>query len=287
MRLAGLIAVVLSLRAPAAARQTEPPAMFPAQMARMYPFGNEGVWVEAVKVLEDAGLQAETFNRTAQFLVTRPEKVDKKRLGVDPKKTVTGAESARLQLHVFVSPFSEPARVYVGSVVTVVRREVVSPATRRNSVATFYNAEPFGLWFLQKLSERLGTVGQLVPQDSSRRAALARALLPAQTNACLSKIEQTTVDGAAGQPATKIHDEPLILPTDAQSGRDRRRLTVEAVIGEDGFLWPLRIISGAAATDQFGSAAYGAMSLWRFSPARYGDCPTPVVTTVTLGFGLY
>jgi TonB family protein len=68
------------------------------------------------------------------------------------------------------------------------------------------------------------------------------------------------------------------------AGRDGV-VSLDAIIGEDGAVTSVRVLSGDVHPD-FAIAAVDAVRQWRFSPTLLNGRPIEVVMTVTVGFSL-
>lgn len=115
--LVALTLLVLAQDPPAPAA----PAMLPAHLARMVRMPFDAVWEGMHGALGRMRLRADRRDRDTGIVVTRWAV----RQGL--------RETDRYQLHVFVSPYELPPRVYVGSIVERARRR--RPATNGRSPA--------------------------------------------------------------------------------------------------------------------------------------------------------
>lgn len=131
----------------------DPPAatVFPSWMARMYLRPNAVVWNAVQSVLKNSKLRTARVDNRRQFVTTQSVDLDPGRFGfgvevLRPRPNVgldvvsQGMGFARAQLLILVSPFVEPARVYVGSIVDA-----------RNATQYFrlYGVPEVGMWFLR------------------------------------------------------------------------------------------------------------------------------------------
>ena len=173
------------------------------------------------------------------------------------------------QLHLFVSPFVEPARVHVNSVVKVQHGQ---DQYVQNGV------EFVGSEFFLGLEEQLGSTG------TSLQPALQAAV--ADTPPC------DTNPGAGAEPATidvshvqRLADVGLLLPS-LPSGA---LAVFDITIGFDGSVAAPRVVSvhGPELVDPglVAGIAQGIVSLWRYRPAVQGECPVSVPATVAMSFG--
>jgi hypothetical protein len=271
---------VMAIAFPVTAQTTD--AMFPAAVGRMYAASTAQTWIDVLKLLKDTGFKTEVKDDTGRFLVTQPEPVDAKRFGFALTDVVPNASAGRVKLHVFVPKFIEPARVYVGSTLTA---DVATSGGRRQVLV--YSPDVFGVWLHAKLSATLSLTAHQIPQSPARRATLAKKLLGASDDKCLTRIEngpQTVPDKGNWMAPRKMHEVPVVYPRSGEVNRLERKLLVNAVIGEDGFAWPIGVTTGPP-TDDFSMTVLGSIPLWRFAPLMIEGCPAPMPNaTVGLSF---
>ena len=72
-----------------------------------------------------------------------------------------------------------------------------------------------------------------------------------------------------------MHEVPVVYPRSGEVNQLERKLLVNAVIGEDGFAWPIGVTTGPP-TDDFSMTALGSIPLWRFAPLMIEGCPAPM-----------
>jgi hypothetical protein len=268
---------------PGVAQTTD--STFPTSVARMYAASTTQAWTDVLKVLADNGIKSEIQDDDGRFLITRPIQVDAKRFGFTLTDVLANASNGRVKLHVFVPRFIEPARVYVGSTLTV---EVSAEYSRARAQMLLYNLDAFGDWFLAKVSKQLALPAYRIPQQPAQRAKLARSLIRGGNEECLRRIEsgdqRAHANGDNWVAPRKVHNVPAIYPRSGVTANIERDLRVDTVIGEDGFLWPIGVTGGAPA-DDFAITALGTIPLWRFTPLVVEGCPAPTPTlTVSLAF---
>jgi TonB family protein len=182
-----------------------------------------------------------------------------------PTLSVGGAQTVpvEFQLHVFVSPFVEPARVHVA---TVLRTELEQNQYVHHGLAFPANE------FFRELEVRLGATGVTIPFDNSN-----------VRNSCLSvsrgpslPVDLTPVRGLAD-----VEVYYPAVPSDAL-------VILQITIGFDGSVVASRVVSVNGVDDEaelFAQAATNIVSLWRYQPAERDSCPVGVVATVAMSFG--
>lgn len=235
----------------------------PYTHARIYGQPSEDVWREAREVVSALGRVPELTNVESQILVTPWLRFDATDFGSLPPESA-GSEDEILeefQLHVFVSPFVEPARVHVGSV-------SVGP----NNVQ--YNLGLAEEWFFQRLEARLDENGRGIPRDAEMHRQVASRLLESP-DACLPVLS----DGRAQPEPTRL----IAVTPIAREGTDAV-VTLEVVIALDGAIASSRVVEmvGLDPDGMVVTAAAGAISLWRYSPALSDGCAVPFTGTASL-----
>jgi protein TonB len=81
----------------------------------------------------------------------------------------------------------------------------------------------------------------------------------------------------------KIHDVAPIYPEEARQARIQGTVLLRAVIGKDGRIAQLDVISGPK---QLIQAATGAVQQWRYKPYMRNNEPVEVDTQITVNFTL-
>ncbi|HLA77778.1 MAG TPA: energy transducer TonB [Vicinamibacteria bacterium] len=220
-------------------------------------------------LVRDLGLSVESRDQQAQVLTTKWQSLSRQRRnGLEPQSLEAGARAEEFQLNLFVSPFVEPARVYVDAVAQ----------SRGARPRTWYAFEPVAVWFFDRLAERMGEEGRPVP--------VTWASGDERSNAQEGHPECTP--SAAADGAKHGLDEPkrLVSRPPIFPGRDLGRsgtVLLEALIGADGAVQHLRVLDAPAET-RMAVAAASAVNLWRYQPARLQGCPVPTSMKVTVNF---
>ena len=278
-RVVAAVACILLAAGTAAAQATD--ATFPASVGLMYPVTTADAWSALLKVADQHDLKIETRTDDNGLLITRPVPVERKKFGVHAGDISSTLRSGRVRLHVFVPPFIEPARVYVGSTM-VAEFSRIETGTRASML--LYNVDQIGAWLLARVSAQLKTDGRLIPQDPGRRAALAKSLLPGGDHRCLTLIERNAQGPSSAMPLP-LHREQPVFPRARLDGASRT-VTVRSAVGEDGFAWPIGV-TGGPTMDDYATTAQGAAALWRFAPKTIDGCPAPTpLVTMALSFSI-
>lgn len=267
--------LVLALIATAAMPQPgDPDATFDKTRARMYSASSAAVWRAVPEALKAMNLVPATTAAASQFVVASslfPAGLRKEQ---------------RSELHVFVSPFAEPARVYAGSVM-----RSPSPDAAR-LVIVRYNTGELESAFFSALERIVKEAGQTIPMSSERRAAAARGLLGAAADAdpCLARLEsdEPPALGPEGTVAAPLKipesDVTPVVPAGKQRDRVGREARIDTTVTEDGAIAGARLINTAATDEAFAGAVLGAASLWHYRPAKVGGCHVPVRLTLAVQF---
>lgn len=241
----------------------------PYSNARGYRESSQMVWETVQEVVGAWGLRALVQDGSSGILISEwtrfsdfsgsPFLQSVPTLYADGVKTVP----VEFQLHVFVSPFVEPARVHVA---TVLRTELEQNQYVHHGLAFPANE------FFRELEARLGVTGVTIPLDNSnaRNSCLSVSRGPS------SLVDLTLVRGLADvevyHPA--VQSEALVI--------------LQITIGFDGSVVASRVVSVNGVDEEselFAQAATNIVSLWRYRPAERNNCPVSVVATVAMSFG--
>jgi TonB family protein len=78
-----------------------------------------------------------------------------------------------------------------------------------------------------------------------------------------------------------IHKVEPIYPAEARASRTEGSVVLHALIGTDGYVRELKVVSGDPA---LASAAVTAVRQWQYKPTKLNDVPAEIDTTVTVTF---
>lgn len=269
---AASLASLLAVAIPSAAAGQ--PTSVPYSSARAYSQSSEMVWATVQDVAKAWELKTGTMDASSQILVSEWKRFsDFDGTPFFRSVPTLPADGVRLvpvefQLHVFVSPFVEPARVHVAA---VLRSELEQNQYVHHGIA-FVATE-----FFRELEARLGSAGVTIPVTN-----------PSERNPCLATRGTTTpTPGAADLTAIRRLTEFDFFYPSVQS---EALVVLDVTIGYDGSVAASRVVSvnGNEITqpEVFAQAASNIVSLWRYRPARRGGCPVSVRVTVVMSFGL-
>lgn len=250
------------------------------QSSRMFRRKSRDVWIRALQLLEFMKVPLESKDEDHQVLVSRPLTVDKnviQRLGKIELTPWHPQGYALLQ--VFVSPYVEPARVHVGSVVIY---------TLGKANTWHINAGQVENLFLSALGESLGETGHPIPMSFIRRSELASRLDEDTVSSPCSSLQNSSDPIARTllvmPPAAEVGaipkevDAPILVHHAADMMlRQRVRpvsLTASVAILEDGSVAGT-VPSGDEPLRKDQQYLLSMGMLMTFRPLRYRDCFFP------------
>jgi hypothetical protein len=251
----------------------------------MYPRRSREVWTTVDKLMRDLGFRAEKRDDTLQIYVTSRREYrmanlpDGAKLGLAPPIV-----PQRFQMHVYVAPGMEPARVAVGSIVDAASLVSLESRSQRLGTALF-SPEALTEWFLSQLSAALGTKPEAMATEPDARAEQSRRLMPPGVSDACSTASPSAFRGNLQRvtPPRRIYEFEPPYPGRAVLDQKEAIAIVEAEVTEHGTM--VRP-SPRAGSGEFQVAAQQAVLLWRFVPARAGGCSVPVRFTVTVQFAM-
>ncbi len=247
----------------------------------MFAIGSRQAWELTQRQLKELGFSFDKVDRKHQVVLTEWRATTAKGLEWLPAPRLPEQyRPDHVRFQVFVSPFAEPARVYVGSILGA--RKVGLPP----GPGIAYNVKNLNQALMVEISKALGQDGLPIPADREERRRLALSLLENGAKGCL---EQTSPpQGAKIKPPRKVplSEFEVIYPPAAKDERVEGRVQVELTIREDGSVASPRLTSRALG-HQLEASALGAASLLLYTPTKLGDCPVPTIMTYTLRYRLH
>lgn len=250
------------------------PTSLPYSNARAYSESSETVWATVQDIADAWALTTGTIDASSQVLVSEWKRFS----DFDgtpffrsiPTLPADGAQlvPAEFQLHVFVSPFLEPARVHVAA---VLRSQLEQNEYVHHGVA-FVATE-----FFRELETRLGATGVTIPVTNA-----------SERNLCLAARATTAPTPSAADLTTvrRLTEFNFFYP----SVQSEALVVLDVTIAYDGSIAGTRVVSvnGAGLTqpEVFAQAASNIVSLWRYHPAQRQGCAVSVKATVVMSFGL-
>ena len=250
----------------------------PALEKRLFKARSLAAWQVVQKRLIELGLATDKVDRANQLTLTKWRDVGAKGVEWLPALNLpVGYVAEQVRFEVFVSPFAEPARVYVGSLLEA-RRAGSSPGT-----ATSYNVPSLNMALMAEIAGALGDDGVPIPADREQRRQLALALLEDEADECLR--QESPPKNARLTPPKRISAsvfEPL-YPAEAVQERKEGNVQVEFTILEDGGVTGVHSL-GPPLGHQLERSAMGAASLLIYVPTKLDECRVPTVMTYTVHY---
>lgn len=150
------------------AHAAKPAAVWPHNEGRMFATASKEAWALVQARLKELGLPAAKTDRENQLLITKWASFGDGRVEWLPRPTVPQQYSPeRVRFEVFVSPFVEPARIYVGSLMELRLKQ------GKVSGSLLYNHRALNLAALGALAKALGQEGFEIPPEQEERDRLA------------------------------------------------------------------------------------------------------------------
>ncbi len=235
-----------------------------------FPLESAKAWGLIQSALADQRIKTRVKEKEAQVIITRPLRpLDQNTNWLTPPEMPSGYLFESAEIHLFVSPFVEPARVYVGSVSTF--KVLVSGGS-----ATLYNDPTVNASVMAWVTRTLGMEAEPVPAIRKAGTPAAPACVPLR--------------GAPKEivPPRKIESTQLevLYPKNALADRETGSVVIKMAIREDGSTADLQL-EGTPPHPSMGVSALGAVSLLRYHPTRIAGCPVTVHLTYRVNFRLY
>lgn len=258
-----------------------PPA-WPHKEGRLFAMPSKEAWPLVQARLKELGVAAAKTDRDNQLLLTKWASFGDGRFEWLPRPTLSDQyDPERVRFEVFVSPFVEPARVYVGSL-TELRRPIRGSVTR----AILYNDRVLNQALLGELARALGQEGLEIPSSRKERDLLVASILKGRADDCPQRIDSCRGSGQLEDPRKlPISEFEVHYPQVAVEQRAQAPVVLELEVAEDGAVLAGRLVS-APRGHQLEAAAAGAASLLVYSPPRLCGCPVAHVLTFTVNYRL-
>jgi TonB family protein len=257
-RATSAVAALLLSCAPAA---TEPTGVRSAR--GVFEVGSRDAWTLVRRQLADLGLRVASVDHENQALLTKWRRVPGEGDWLPTPLLPEAYRAERVRFLVFVSPFVEPAHVYVGSLMEA------TTARGPRVPALVYNDPEVNQALLAQVASVLTAPGtpRFVPDDTG---ACPRGRLEAG-------------EKPAPPRTIPISEFEVVYPgPDARMGAGGV-VRLELQIREDGGVGEVNLV-GPPVGGQLAAAATGAVSLLLYSPPRIDGCPISFVATYTVRF---
>jgi hypothetical protein len=273
-------AIPLLLRHAPRAHASPPRSAWPHNAGRLFTVPSKDAWGLVPGRLKELGLAADKADRKNQLLLTKWGNFGDSRLKWLPRPRLPEQYApVRARFEVFVSPFVEPARLYVGSV------SELRQTTGRLSAALLYNDRALNEALLGELARALGQEGFRIPSSAEERRQLTASILEGRPDECARPTESCRGSSSQLQRPEKLALSEFEIPFPEQAARDgvEAPVVVELDVSEDGAVVGGRL-QGPPIGHQLEASAAGATSLLVFSPLRLCGCPAPHVTVYTINY---
>ncbi len=255
---------------------------WPHNEGRLFDVPAKQAWDRVQERLKDLGLGVDKKDGKNQLLLTKWGDFHNDRLRWLPKpKALQEYAPERVRFEVFVSPFVEPARIYVGSVSQV--RQV----TGRRLQAILYNDPTVNAALVAELAKALGHEGFGIPSSREERQKLVASVRKGRPDECALQVDACMVSSAKVEkpqmlPLSRFQ---VIFPESAARERVEAPVVVQLDVSEDGAVLGGQLL-GTPRGHQLDASAAGATSLLVFSPLRLCGCPAPHMTVYTINYQL-
>jgi hypothetical protein len=260
------------------AAKPEPP--WPHNQGRVFTTPSKQAWAIVQSRLKELGVPAIRTDHENQLSLTKWAGFGVERFSWLPKPDVGRQhEAERVRFEVFVSPFVEPARVYVGSL-TQLRH-----AKGKVSESLLYNHRGLNLALLGELAKALGQDGFEIPPSRKERDELVASLLQGQADDCSQRIEACKVPSRQMQEPRRLplSEFDVHYPQVAVDDRVQAPVVMELEVSEDGAVVGGRLKSSPRG-HQLDAAAAGPTSLLVYSPLRVCGCPAEHISVFTVNY---
>jgi TonB family protein len=251
---------------------------------RMYSVSASVAWTKLLEWLARTGIKTKKVDAAHQLVFTKLVNVRGGPLPF-PATIGDGYVPRRFQIQVFVSPYAEPARVYVASLIEADRQ--IGPGGEEWIV---YNSPVPSTWLLEEFSKYLGDPGHAMPDTATARAALAGVLRKDGAAPCAPNLAAKSATAPV-----RFFELPPVYPARLLAGRRTAEVRYEFFVEEDGsavfsrFQDAPAISPDFAATpedQQFLDAARAILAFWRFEPSRVNGCPAVTAACAVVTFTL-
>ncbi len=235
--------------------------------ARSYSVSPEQVWEAVLAVAKAWGLKRQTRIPREGILITRYAMAGSGDFQLHSDMLGGKYPIRGIQFHIFVPQHLKRSRVYVHS---------KAEAGYGLEDYVFFNQQQFADEFFVRLDRVLQQQGEPVPGSAARRAALER--LEYETS------EDCRDQSLKLQPPELITQTKIIppYPFDNKS-KGMQSIIVEGQIQRDGTAEGISVRS-AEGERSLQVSVLETIKLWRYRPARQGNCPVAVRWTVKVNY---
>lgn len=265
------------------AARAQASASWPHNIGRVFDISSEDAWRRVQDRLKELGLEADKTDGKNRLLLTKPVYFGDRRFEWLPRPKLSQEfASVRTRFEVFVSPFVEPARLYVGSVTEV------HQTTGKVSQAILYNDPTVNTALLRQLARGLRQEGFPIPASREERQKVVAPLLKGRPDECAQRIESCHVSSSRLDKPERLalSEFEVVFPEQAAREKVEAPVVVQLDVSEDGAVVGGQVL-GSRRGHQLEVSAAGATSLLVFSPLRLCGCPAPHMTVYTIDYRLH
>jgi TonB family protein len=245
------------------------------------------VWNAARAVIDSLHLKAETVDDAHQFMVTRTNPYNLPTLpSPDAFKLGPQLRLNAIQLHVYVAPLYEPARIAIESIVYASRSESPITSSSRRYGASLYGVPVIAQWFADLVAKRIGAKAIPLSESAEDRVAQGRSLIPElDSKTCAGRSAVSVNEQTPGVQLPKLLNQvaPMFPANDLSDGH-AGVVWVEAELTEHGTVIRPRIIDPSDMSPSLKAAAASAFTLWRFQPSMSDGCGARTVVKLQTSF---
>ena len=258
--------------------------------ARMYDLPAQVVWTELLELLKELDIKARwhSVDEEAGLVVTKWTRFKSGKFdrpvfsGLPP-----GQRAIDFKLNVFVPRVSEPARVYIDSLVRAhVEQGYFVGRHPSRVVNNIFSAGVVESWLFEKLEARLQRPGTMIPSGFARRREVASRLLGSPTIVDCAEPFDDRIFLAGVDGVTNPEDlwassrDELRYPVQMVDAQQSGTVTLLALISPDGRIDDLQFMDASdPGLGLFVQSALANFYCWRFKPALKDGCPVPAYLT--------
>jgi len=242
----------------------------------MYPVSSRDAWRHLRDLAKTLGFRTERADDQHQLLISTSSDAnrlpDAKALGLP-----SGFRLTSVELTMTVAPGLEPARVAIGSTMTI---DHIDPARRLQYIE--YGNERLAEWIARQISLQTGVAGESLAVSPERRAEqTSRLMPPGLQDRCAIRPARLGANDARPQ---SISRQKLLYPKEQFDARRNGTVMLQGEVTEHGKIVKIKHLKPADAPEDFQLAAQLAASLWRFQPVIVSGCPVRSVVTLSMFF---
>ena len=252
-----------------------------ASERRLFSVRSHQAWEVVRKRLNELGLSPDKTDGASQAVLTKWREVGAKGVEWLPAATLPEPYVAkRIRFLVFVSPFAEPARVSIGSLIEATDRSTSA------SRAVVYNGSDVNRTLMREIAKALGEDGLPIPTDREERRKISLSVLKDAADDCLRRGAPPKGAKVTAPRKIPVSVFEVLYPAQALAASTEGTVRVEFVILEDGTVSDIRVLDRSLGR-QLEASAIGAVSLLLYSPAKLNECAVPTIMTYSVHYRVH